>query len=50
MLVVSKTRVQQLAEAGKLERHPDGGITSASVMLRLREGGGWRPAVTGEDD
>ena len=50
MLGVSKTRVQQLAEGGKLERHPDGGITSVSVMLRLREGGGWQPVVTGEDD
>ena len=37
MLGVSKTRVQQLLEAGKLERHPDGGITSVSV--RLRAGG-----------
>jgi hypothetical protein len=34
MLGVSKTRVQQLVSAGKLERHPDGGITSASVRLR----------------
>jgi hypothetical protein len=34
MLGVSKTRVQQLLETGKLERHPDGGVTSASVRLR----------------
>ena len=36
MLGVSKTRVQQLLEAGKLDRHPDGGITSASVRLRAQ--------------
>lgn len=35
MLGVSKGRVQQLAGAGKLERHPDGGITAASVRLRV---------------
>lgn len=34
MLGVSKTRVQQLLEAGKLERHPGGGVTSVSVRLR----------------
>jgi hypothetical protein len=36
MLGVSKTRVQQLVDAGKLERHPGGGITSASVRLRAQ--------------
>ncbi|HTJ66188.1 MAG TPA: hypothetical protein VL551_01540 [Actinospica sp.] len=36
MLGVSKTRVQQLVEAGKLERHPGGGITSVSVRLRAQ--------------
>jgi hypothetical protein len=36
MLGVSKTRIQQLVEAGKLERHPGGGITSASVRLRAQ--------------
>jgi len=36
MLGISKTRVQQLIAAGKLERHPDGGITSASVQMRAR--------------
>jgi hypothetical protein len=34
MLRVSKGRVQQLVRQGKLDRHPDGGITSASVRLR----------------
>lgn len=36
MLGVSKGRVQQLVAAGKLERHPDGGVTSASVRLHAR--------------
>lgn len=39
MLGVSKGRVQQLVTAGKLERHPDGGITSASVRLHLHARG-----------
>jgi hypothetical protein len=36
MLGVSKGRAQALVKAGKLERHPDGGITSASVRMRAR--------------
>ncbi len=39
MLRVSKTRVQHLVEARKLERHPDGGITTASVRLRAAADG-----------
>ncbi len=39
MLRVSKGRVQQLVEEGKLDRHPDGGITSVSVRLRAHERG-----------
>lgn len=35
ILGVSKTRVQQLVATGKLERHPDGGITRTSIYLRL---------------
>lgn len=35
MLGVSKGRAQALVGAGKLERHPDGGITSTSVRLHL---------------
>lgn len=38
MLGVSKGRVQQLVTAGKLDRHPDGGITSASVRLHAGRG------------
>jgi hypothetical protein len=34
MLQVSKGRVQQLVDRGTLDRHPDGGVTSASVRLR----------------
>lgn len=37
MLGVSKGRVQQLVSGGKLDRHPDGGITAASVRIRARE-------------
>lgn len=36
MLGVTKGRVTQLADAGKLDRHPDGGITRLSVAQRLR--------------
>lgn len=39
MLGVSKGRVQQLVAGGRLERHPDGGITSASVRLHLHARG-----------
>lgn len=35
MLGISPGRVHQLADAGKLDRHPDGGIVRASVMRRL---------------
>lgn len=37
MLGISKGRVQQLVTAGRLDRHPDGGITSVSVAMRARE-------------
>jgi hypothetical protein len=35
MLGISKVRVQQLADTGKLQRHPGGGVTSASVRKRM---------------
>lgn len=35
MLGISPSRVHALAEGGKLDRHPDGGIVRASVMRRL---------------
>lgn len=34
MLGISRQRVQQLVDTGKLERHPDGGVTRASVLAR----------------
>lgn len=36
MLGVSKQRVSKLTEEGKLDRHPDGGVTALSVQQRLR--------------
>lgn len=36
MIGVSKGRVQQLVADGRLERHPDGGITSTSVRMHAR--------------
>lgn len=35
MLDISRQRVMQLIEAGKLERHPEGGVTRSSVLARL---------------
>lgn len=35
MLGVSPGRATQLADGGKLDRHPDGGVTRASVMARI---------------
>lgn len=35
MLGISPGRVHQLAERGKLDRHPDGGVVRSSVMQRL---------------
>lgn len=35
MLGVSPGRATQLADAGKLDRHPDGGVTRASVTARI---------------
>lgn len=35
MLGVGLARVYQLRDAGKLDRHPDGGVTLASVYQRL---------------
>lgn len=40
MLRVSRARIYQLLDAGKLERGPDGGISRGSVMLRLETQGG----------
>ena len=40
MLGVSRGRVYQLLDAGKLDRHPDGGVTATSVAQRLRTGAG----------
>lgn len=39
MLGVSPGRATQLADAGKLGRHPDGGVTRASVMARINATG-----------
>lgn len=36
MLGVSKQRACKLADEGKLDRHPDGGVTVLSVQQRLR--------------
>lgn len=36
MLGVTKATVQDLIDRRKLERHPDGGVTTASVSMRLR--------------
>lgn len=36
MLGVSKTRIQQLVADGKLDRAPDGGITTVSIRQRLQ--------------
>lgn len=38
MLGVDRSRAYQLAEAGKLDGHPDGGVTLASVYQRLGAG------------
>lgn len=38
MLGVHRRRAYQLVDTGKLERHPDGGVTRASVMARLADG------------
>lgn len=35
MLGVDRSRVSQLLSAGKLDRHPDGGVTRASVTARI---------------
>jgi len=35
MLGVSRGRVYQLIEAGKLDRHPDGGVVRSDILLRL---------------
>jgi hypothetical protein len=35
MLGVSRGRIYQLLGGGKLERHPDGGVTATSVAQRL---------------
>lgn len=35
MIGVTPGRVTQLADAGKLDRHPDGGVTRASVTARI---------------
>jgi hypothetical protein len=35
ILGVGPSRVYQLLDSGKLERHPDGGVTRASVMRRV---------------
>ena len=37
MLGVTPGRVTQLLAAGKLDRHPDGGVTTVSVAQRLRD-------------
>lgn len=37
MLGVSRTRVQQLVEHGQVDRHPEGGISTASVIARAAE-------------
>lgn len=38
MLGIAETTVHRWVRAGKLDRHPDGGVTRASVMARI--GGG----------
>ena len=35
MLGVSRGRVYQLIEAGKLDRHPDGGVLRSDILQRL---------------
>lgn len=35
ILGIGPSRVYQLLESGKLTRHPDGGVTRASVMRRI---------------
>ncbi|MFF5109661.1 hypothetical protein [Streptosporangium sp. NPDC000509] len=35
MLGITRQGVHDLASRGKLERHPDGGITTASIRARL---------------
>ncbi|HEV2810667.1 MAG TPA: hypothetical protein VGV93_09770 [Acidimicrobiales bacterium] len=35
MLGVSRGRVYQLIDSGKLDRHPDGGVTATGGALRL---------------
>ena len=37
MLGISEPRVYQLRDSGKLDRHPDGGVTRASVLARIAE-------------
>ncbi len=37
MLGVTKGTVSQLVARGKLDRHPDGGLTRASVLVRLAQ-------------
>lgn len=34
MLGVSRTRIQQLLAAGTLDRHPEGGVSTASIIAR----------------
>jgi hypothetical protein len=38
MLGTSRAWVYRLLDAGKLDRHPDGGVVRASVMMRLAGG------------
>lgn len=35
MLGISEPRVYQLRDSGKLDRHPEGGVTRASVLARI---------------
>lgn len=39
VLRVSRTRAQQFAREGRLERHPDGGVTAVSVAMLAKERG-----------
>lgn len=38
MLGTSRSRVYQLVDVGRLDRHPDGGVVRSSVMRRLAGG------------
>ena len=37
ILGVGPSRIYQLVDAGKLEKHPDGGVTRSSVMQRVAQ-------------